>query len=538
MQKEKQYAAKSIQILPGNPTATAIHQILTWALENLDKQVEVIWPAAARGAEYKLTAHADPMGGDPQWKLIASNAGQAALLWEFTSCDSLLVFNRIEASLNDREGTQHVSSQAATQEEQAEEKAFFYIPDALAKQRATIPIPLVGGDNSLNRTTGTVLNGDLAFVQIGALLQSIALAKMTGRLEIQNDVGAAEVFFIDGQPIHATSPIAKGPECIYELITWKDGRFFFQPKVMTKHKTISEPLDSLIIQGAQIFDKQNFLKNSGFKADAVMVKTQRIVDEAELRKLLKPAIPVDFVAQRRFYDAIDDKMSTDEIVTKLGYARSLWIPIVCNMLSCGLAAFTKPAKKGNQNLPALEPKTVDSAAIQSVIMQLRRGDTGMFNFPAFLYFLEQEYFRGHRSGSPISVIVFEMRVKSGPNGAIREPLPIGALREAVLRISQAKRHNDLLAHYESFDYALLCPDTKGEGARVFAKRLITTLMKSPLSTGVDERTLSLSFGAACVPEDFLELGLLLSAAEAAKGNALQGESNVVLYRDLMPKSTT
>jgi hypothetical protein len=79
MHKEKHYAAKSIQILPGNPTATAIHQILTWALENLDKQVEVIWPSATKGSEYKLTAHADPMGGDPQWKLIASNAGQGSL---------------------------------------------------------------------------------------------------------------------------------------------------------------------------------------------------------------------------------------------------------------------------------------------------------------------------------------------------------------------------------------------------------------------------------------------------------------------------
>lgn len=535
MQKEKQYAAKSIQILPGNPTATAIHQILTWALENLDKSVEVIWPAAAKGTEYKLTSHADPMGGDPHWKLVTASAGQATTLWEFTSCDSLLVFNRIEASINDREGTTTAPSPAQVKkEEQAEEQAFFYVPEQVTKQRATIPIPLVGNDSSLNRT-GTVLNGDLKFVQIGALLQSIALAKMTGRLEIQSDIGAAEVFFIDGQPIHATSPEAKGEECIYDLMAWKDGRFFFQPKVMTKHKTISKPLDSLIITGAQIFDKHNFLKTSGFKVEAVMLKAIRILDEGELRKLLAPAIPVDFVAQRRFYDAIDDQMTAQEIITKLGYPRSLWVPIVCNMLTCGLAGFSKNTKKGS-SLPVLEPKVVDSAAIQSVIMQLRRADTGMFNFPAFLYFLEQEYFRGHRSGSPISVIVFEMRVKSGPNGAIREPLPIGALREAVLRISQAKRHNDLLAHYEAFDYALLCPDTKGEGARVFARRLVTALTKSPLSHGVDANTLSLSFGAACVPEDFLELGLLLSAAESAKANALQNEKQVLLYRDLLPKS--
>jgi GGDEF domain-containing protein len=534
MQKEKQYSAKSIQILPGNPTATAIHQILTWALENLDKQVEVIWPSSKKGSEYKLTAHADPMGGDPKWILNVAGAGETKLIWEFTSCDSLLVFNRIEASLNEREGTTRVSNQVlATKEEKAEENAFFYVPEAVTKQRATIPIPMVGQESSLNRSS-TVLNGDLAFVQISALLQSIALAKMTGRLEIDSEEGAAEVFFTDGQPIHATSPGLEGAECVYELVTWKEGRFFFQPKVQTKAKTISDNLDSLMIQGAQLFDKFQFLKNSGFKTDCVLIKTQHNLDDAALKKILAPAIPVAFAPQRKFFDAIDDRMTGEELIKKLELKKSAWVPIICNMLSCGLAAFTKPAKKGN--LPPLEPKAVDSAAIQSVIMSLRRGDTGMFNFPAFLYFLEQEYFRGHRSGSPISVIVFEMRVKSGPNAAIREPLPIGALREAVLRISQTKRHNDLLAHYEAFDYALLCPDTKGEGARVFANRIMQALLKSPLATGVDARSLSLSFGAACVPEDFLELGLLLSAAEAAKASALTTpEVPVVLYRDLLAK---
>ena len=533
MQREKQYSAKSIQILPGNPTATAIHQILTWALENLDKQVEVIWPSQMKGSEYKLTAHADPMGGDPRWSLSVSISGQVTTIWEFASCDSLLVFNRIEASINEREGSQAQSAQQAEQEEAAEEKAFFYIPETLNRQRSTIPITPVNQESSLAKPA-TVLNGDLAFVQINALLQSIALAKMTGRLEVESEKGTGEVFFIDGQPIHATSPGYKGPECIYDLVTWKEGRFFFQPKVLTQEKSIAEPLDSLIIQGAQLLDKQNFLKNSGFKLDALMVKTQVITEDDALKKILAPAIPVNFAKQKLFYETIDGTTSSQQIIDKLGYPRSVWIPIVCNMITCGLAAFTKPISKRGNTVPLLEPKSVDSAAIQSVIMTLRRGDTGMFNYPAFLYFLEQEYFRGHRSGSPVSVIIFEMRVKAGPQGSIREPLPIGALREAVLRISQAKRHNDLLAHYEAFDYALLCPETKGEGARVFAKRLVTALTKTPLSTGVDASTLSLSFGAACVPEDFLELGLLLSAAEAAKGQALANEEQVVLYRDLLP----
>ena len=35
----------------------------------------------------------------------------------------------------------------------------------------------------------------------------------------------------------------------------------------------------------------------------------------------------------------------------------------------------------------------------------------------------------------------------------------------------------------------------------------------------------------------IELGLLLSAAEAAKGHSLSTEAPVVLYRDLLPKAT-
>lgn len=528
MQKEKHYSAKSIQILPGNPTATAIHQILTWALENQDKQVEVIWPSSKKGSEYKLIAHADPQGGDPKWAMSVAVQGQTQNLWDFASCDSLLVFNRIEVSLNEREGTASSAAIKSTQE-QAEDKALFHMPGD--KQRSTIPIPaVVGQESSLNRTA-TVLNGDLAFVQITALFQSISLAKMTGRLEIAGERGAAEVFFIEGQPFHATSPDNRGPECIYELVTWKEGRFFFQPKVLTKLRTINDSLDSLIMQGAQLLDKHNFLKHSGFRPEATLVKLIPSISDEDLKALLKPAIPVEFVLQRRFYDAIDGKSSTQKIVEKLGYLRSQWVPIMCNMITCGLAGFNTPLKRVG-NLPPLEPKTVDSSVVQQVIMSLRRGDTGMFNYPAFLYFLEQEYFRGHRSGSPLSVIIFEMRVKSGINGSIREPMPIVALREAVLRISQAKRHNDLLAHYESFDYALLCPDTKGEGARVFANRIVNTLTKTPLATGVDKNTLSLSFGAACVPEDFLELGLLLSAAETAKTSALTAETPVLLYRDL------
>jgi GGDEF domain-containing protein len=103
----------------------------------------------------------------------------------------------------------------------------------------------------------------------------------------------------------------------------------------------------------------------------------------------------------------------------------------------------------------------------------------------------------------------------------------------VVRITSAKRHNDLLAHYEGFDYALLCPDTDTEGALIFCERLVKSLSKDPLSPTVKPESLSLSFGIACVPEDFMELGLMLSAAECARTYAVDSNKPVVAFRDMI-----
>jgi hypothetical protein len=156
----------------------------------------------------------------------------------------------------------------------------------------------------------------------------------------------------------------------------------------------------------------------------------------------------------------------------------------------------------------------------------------MFTYPAFLYFLEQEYFRGYRSGSPLSVMVMEMRVVSGPPNLTREPLDVPAVAEVVRRISRLKRHIDLLAHYDQYDYAMLLPNTKTSGANIFAQRVAKAIWSSPLTQGLDSSNLSLAFGVACIPDDCLDLGVLLASAEAAKAAALRASVPIALYREL------
>ncbi len=178
------------------------------------------------------------------------------------------------------------------------------------------------------------------------------------------------------------------------------------------------------------------------------------------------------------------------------------------------------------------PRSIDGDAIQTVMTSLRNQDTGMFMTSAFLYFLEQEYFRSLRSRSSLSVIVFDIREESPEDGnMVRKKLPPSALVEAVVRITALKRHVDVLAHYDEESYALLLPHTKSTGARTLANRLIRTLTEKPLG-GIDGRRLALSLGCASIPEDFVDLGKLLGATDLTLHQARKTRSQLVMYSDI------
>ena len=209
--------------------------------------------------------------------------------------------------------------------------------------------------------------------------------------------------------------------------------------------------------------------------------------------------------------------------------------MVYHLVSNDVVRIANEAKQSS----AIEPHPIDATAIQSVMMTLRRAETGMFVYPAFLYFLELEYFRSYRSGSPLSVIVFDMRLISQVGqDVLGNVLPPPALVDAVGRISKLKRHVDVLAHYDAFNYVLMLPGTKSGGAQIFANRVVKALTASPLAGGVDPALLSLSFGSASIPEDFVDLSMLLGACDNAVNRARQTKQTVVMYRDMKGESST
>lgn len=193
----------------------------------------------------------------------------------------------------------------------------------------------------------------------------------------------------------------------------------------------------------------------------------------------------------------------------------------------------QPAKLGPPTKPVVKPKNIDGAAIQSVMMSLRREDTGLFIHPAFLYFLEEEFFRIYRAKGSMSVIIFEIREVVTVDGAMRrKPLPVDAIADATIRINSKKRHTDIVAHYEAYDFGILLPSTKSSGTKVFVQKIIKALMEKPL-VGTEGKQLSYAFGSASIPEDFTDINSLLGAAEMSMHYARDRGEQIIFFKDLL-----
>ncbi|HEY9787867.1 MAG TPA: DUF4388 domain-containing protein [Candidatus Obscuribacterales bacterium] len=529
-------APKAIQRLPARPVLGDLQHFLAQAMQFRGTKINIAWPGSERGQEYMLAILCNRIGGDPEWRMYMGSGNDAKLLWFYVSNDVLLVYNLVVSSCG---GDTAQPSQAAAAPEPRSVPApaapprdqgqyalpgiTRFAPDATSPHVPVVPTVL--------HTKKATLSGDLSLVQVTNLLPSMQMASMTGRLLFESEARRAELYLEEGTPVHAVVGSVSGSEAVLELITWKDGLFRFEPRVRSEVKTIDQTLDALMLKGVQLIDNVNYLKNAGIKLDSTLVRKHRSISEQDFERMLAAGAPIDMEPQRRFYINVDGRRTLMELAAQLQMPRSHWIPIVCNLVRCDLIAVSKGPEVESARQLVLEPKRIDRGAIESVMVSLRRPQTGMFTYPAFLYFLEQEYLRRYRTESPVSVIVFEMRAKRPGLVPTREPLPTHAVAEAARRISLVKRPIDMLCHYEMQDYALLLPNTRAGGAHIFANRLIRGLTSEPFP-GLEGSELSLAMGISCMPDDFLDMPLLLAGAEVAREYALRKNIAVALFRDM------
>ncbi|KPC53823.1 sensor domain-containing diguanylate cyclase [Amantichitinum ursilacus] len=148
--------------------------------------------------------------------------------------------------------------------------------------------------------------------------------------------------------------------------------------------------------------------------------------------------------------------------------------------------------------------------------------TGLLNRRAFWLRADMEYKRAARSGTPLSLVMFDIDHFKRINDAYGHDVGDEALRQLANVVSASLREIDLVARMGGEEFALLLPETAVEGAQLVAERLREQVaqIRVPVATG-GVVSFTASFGISAWPQ---ELGLdhALIRADQALYNAKNG----------------
>ena len=520
------------------PSYGDIQFLMQEAQKMAGRKVELPFSSPDKKFDYVLSVRFESLKDDPEfmtdptWRLTQYSGGPPEVQWEHQCRDLSLICTLIAS--------------AAGGDQLQDMMPAMYGGDPQSSTGQFDPVATTSGLNPTKTGYGSgqpasivfdpprpgakaTLEGDLNKLQVPNLLQSINLAKMSGRLDVKTNTANCQIFFQEGIPLHAKIKDTIGDVALIELLTWTDGEFRFWPDEKTVDRSINRRLDAMLMEGVTLLDQSRYLDTQGLKPESCLVKKNAMISEEEFAARLQKGAPIPIDPQLDFYELIDNRNTLAELLRKKPMQKTEYIPILFNLVSCGLVQITDQAPTQNR-LARLKALGIDDNQLQAVVKTLNRNETGILNYNAFIYFLDQEYLRYEYFNLPFSRVVFSLGQRKGQ--AV-ESLQMLAVRRAMQRIGLVKRHVDYLGHYETFDYALLLPNTNSAAAGALANRVADVLREAPLSSDMDSRSLALAFGVASVPDDCVDLDKLLLAAKAARDAAKkQGNRRVVLARDL------
>jgi GGDEF domain-containing protein len=517
------------------PSYEDIEFLMQEANKTTGRMVELPWSPPESKQEFLLTVKYDTRESDPFWVLLQVTDSGQQQVWNYQSRDVPLLANIIMSS-SGSDQLQDVIPQNAFMGKVADNA--MGPQGATAAPRETKTISTSGISFEPPRPgVKAAMEGDLKNLQVPNLLQSITLSKMTGRLDVRTRSENCEVYFQEGIPLHCLLNNNTGDTAIIELITWQQGEFRFWQDEKCMERTVNKRLDNMLMEGVALLDQTKYLETAGLKFESCLVKKNAMISEEEFAARVNKGTPIGLPQQLDFYELIDNRNSLFELLRNRPMHKTQWVPILFNLVSCGLVQITDQAPTQNR-LAKLKSLGVDESAVQQVVKNLIRPETGILTYPAFIYLLDQEYLRYEHFNFPFSLIIFSIGQRKGGADGLVEALQMLAVRRAMQRIGLVKRAVDMLGHYETFDYGMLLPNTNSTAASALAQRIADVLREAPLSSDMDSRSLALAFGVATVPEDCQELDRVVLLARKARDKSKFTQQRVVLAREIMTQGTT
>ena len=172
------------------------------------------------------------------------------------------------------------------------------------------------------------LQGNLEDFELTDVFQLIQLGQKDGGLRIQCEDDVGIVYFKEGIVIHAKTNSIQGEAAIDTILSWKKGRFVFNPNEETLQRTVNLPIQQVILEAARRIDEMTKIQKLIPSFDVVVNIIE--VPEAGVEKIhLKPE-------EWKILSFVDGSRAIKDIASKASVSEFETARILYGLISSGL----------------------------------------------------------------------------------------------------------------------------------------------------------------------------------------------------------
>jgi CheY-like chemotaxis protein len=126
--------------------------------------------------------------------------------------------------------------------------------DKIALEKMTKAVPSDG-----------VLRGSLSQMNVIDLMQSLEMGRKSCQLTLTKDDEKCDVYFTEGQVVHAVYGSAKGDEAVFKVLRWTGGNFQLDFEGKSAETSTQLNTQGLLMEGLRLLDESN--RDAGDKTE-------------------------------------------------------------------------------------------------------------------------------------------------------------------------------------------------------------------------------------------------------------------------------
>ncbi len=150
--------------------------------------------------------------------------------------------------------------------------------------------------------------GTLSELPLPDIIQLVSVSGKTGAFTLNRNSESGRIYLRDGQIEHAVAGHLVGEEAVYELATWNEGEFLFEPGPSGTQKTVHKSNTNLLMEAARRMDEWKILSKRIRSTRQVPVPVQGDFNTS-----------VSFTADEwRLLSVVDGRRSIEELAVALG----------------------------------------------------------------------------------------------------------------------------------------------------------------------------------------------------------------------------